>query len=65
MMSTFKTVVLCGVLVAGCAAENPQLLCSIEKPLAEVNETVRLEAWLVSLPKETLIKLSAFHSRSS
>lgn len=52
MISIFKTIVLCGFLVAGCVAEPPQLLCSIEKPLAEVNEAVRLKAWLVAQPSE-------------
>jgi hypothetical protein len=49
-MSIFKTAVLCGILAFGCAAENPRLLCSIEKPLAEVDEAVRLKAWLVPPP---------------
>jgi hypothetical protein len=50
MMPIFKIAVLCSVLVPGCAAENPQLLCSIEKPLAEEGDTVQLKAWLAPPP---------------
>jgi hypothetical protein len=50
MMPIFKTAMLCTILVSACAAENPRLFCSIEKPLAEVDETVGLKAWLIPSP---------------